>query len=57
MCIPSGYLSTQPLAHSLREILAEEQTDEIESKKSDHKTENQCHYDKEEAAHQTDHQQ
>jgi hypothetical protein len=45
------------LAHSLREILAEEQTDEIESKKSDHKTENQCHYDKEEAAHQTDHQQ
>jgi len=37
-------------------MLAEEQADEIEHKKSDQKAENQRHYDEEETAHQTDNQ-
>ena len=44
------------LAYLLCEILAEEQPDEVEDKESDQKTENQCHYDQEKTANDTDYQ-
>jgi hypothetical protein len=61
MCITDAQCSQdifrkKHLAHPLCEILAEDQTDEVENKESDQKTENQCNYDQEETAHQTDQQ-
>jgi len=46
----------KPLTYPLCEILAEEQPDEVENKESDQKTENQCHYDQEKTANDTDYQ-